>query len=250
MKNIFGVNVFNGQYWQCQDFILSLRNKAVSSYVCFANAHMIVEANRSDSFRSVLENADAVFMDGMSLVLSNRILNNDKFSERFAGMDVIRDILNRCEEDSFKVFFYGSTSENLAELKRYLKDNFPNLGVAGSYSPPFRPLTPLEKVEHSEMINLCKPDFVFVSLGCPKQEIWMSEMKGKVNSVMLGVGNAILTLSQQEKRAPIVMQRMGMEWLFRFLIEPRRLFKRYLHTNSYFIFLFLKKLLRYNRKIN
>jgi len=222
------------------DYLMTLIKMKTSKYVCFANAHMIVEAAQNKKFASILHSSDAIFMDGMSLVLANRLLNNDIRSSRFAGMDVIHDLILRAEKDSFSVFFYGSSETNLEKLANYLKINFPKLKIAGMLSPPYRVLTDFEKKEYFEYINQTKADILFVSLGCPKQEIWMNEMKNKINCVMLGVGNAFLTLSGQERRSPKWMQKIGLEWLFRLIQEPQRLWKRYLFTNTYFIYLFFK----------
>jgi N-acetylglucosaminyldiphosphoundecaprenol N-acetyl-beta-D-mannosaminyltransferase len=118
------------------------------------------------------------------------------------------------------------------------------LTIAGSYSPPFRPLNPSERIEIASIINNSKPHLIFVSLGCPKQEYWMSEMKGVLNATMLGVGNAFLTVAGIEKRAPSWMRTNGLEWLYRFYLEPHRLWKRYFVTNSFFILYFFKALIK------
>jgi N-acetylglucosaminyldiphosphoundecaprenol N-acetyl-beta-D-mannosaminyltransferase len=240
IKTLFGFQFNIDSYSNNLDYLIRLIKMKTSKYVCFANAHMIVEAVKDKQFAAVLHNSDALFMDGMSLVFANRLLNNDKNSFRFAGMDVIHDLIQRSEDASFSVFFYGSTEDNLKKLVNYLEIHFPKLKIAGMISPPYRSLTDFEIKEYVEFINQAKADILFVSLGCPKQEIWMHEMKNKIQCVMFGVGNAFLTISGQERRSPEWMQKMGLEWVFRLILEPKRLWKRYLITNTYFIYLFFK----------
>jgi N-acetylglucosaminyldiphosphoundecaprenol N-acetyl-beta-D-mannosaminyltransferase len=234
---IFNIPFLSGKYKQGLDFIINKSALGQSSYFCFANAHMVIEAHKSKEFLGVLKNAEAVFMDGMPVVFANRWLNRDKHSERFAGMDCVVDIIKISKENSIPVFFYGSTQENLLKLKNFIDTNFADLQVKGYYSPPFRPLTEREVDKHAEIINNSGAKIVFVSLGCPKQEIWMNKMYNKINCVMLGLGNAILTFAELEKRAPVWMQKSGLEWLFRFALEPKRLFKRYLIGNVHFLYL-------------
>jgi N-acetylglucosaminyldiphosphoundecaprenol N-acetyl-beta-D-mannosaminyltransferase len=110
-------------------------------------------------------------------------------------------------------------------------------------SPPFRPLGFEENRAYAAQINASGASLVFVALGCPKQEIWMHRMKSEINATMLGIGVALEVLTGQQASTPIWMERAGLEWFFRFLKEPKRLFKRYLITNSYFIFLLLRTLI-------
>jgi N-acetylglucosaminyldiphosphoundecaprenol N-acetyl-beta-D-mannosaminyltransferase len=234
---IFNIPFLNDTYKKGLDLIISKSAIGQSSYFCFANAHMVVESHKSHDFLIVLNNAEGVFMDGMPIVLVNKWFNNDSLSERIAGMDCVGDLIKITEKKSIPIFFYGSTEENLIKLKHHIDTYFPKLIVKGYFSPPFRPLTEREMEEHSEIINNSGAKIVFVSLGCPKQEIWMNKMHNKINCVMLGVGNAILTFAELEKRAPLWMQKSGLEWLFRFALEPKRLFKRYIIGNVHFLYL-------------
>ncbi len=239
-NKLFDIPFTYGTYQACLKKVTILIGEKKSSYVCFANAHMIVEAHTHKSFKEILLSADYVFMDGMPIVFANRFINKDKDSERFAGMDFVVDIVKQSEVNGESVFFYGSTEDNLNNLANFLEIQHPNLKIAGMLSPPFRILTDAEKSEHAELINQSKTDILLVSLGCPKQEIWMHEMKNKVNCTMFGVGNAFLTLSGKEKRSPRWMQKAGLEWVFRLAMEPRRLLKRYLLTNTKFLVLLIK----------
>ncbi|MEO9209928.1 MAG: WecB/TagA/CpsF family glycosyltransferase [Ginsengibacter sp.] len=138
-------------------------------------------------------------------------------------------------------FFYGGHQETLDEAKVYLENTYPDLKVAGLYSPPFRTLTFSEENKVIEEINKTLPSVVFVILGCPKQEKWMAAMKGRINTVMIGMGGALPVMVGIKKRAPRWMQNSGLEWLFRLSQEPLRLFKRYWQTNNLFVWIFLKE---------
>jgi N-acetylglucosaminyldiphosphoundecaprenol N-acetyl-beta-D-mannosaminyltransferase len=149
-------------------------------------------------------------------------------------------------------FFYGGTPALLEKTEHYLRYAFPYLPVAGMYSPPFRPATPEEENQLVEKINSSGAAVVLVILGCPKQEKWMASMKGRIRAVMIGVGGALPVMVGMQKRAPRWLQSLGLEWLFRLMQEPRRLFRRYVITNSLFIYLFVKKIfmVQSGRKVN
>jgi N-acetylglucosaminyldiphosphoundecaprenol N-acetyl-beta-D-mannosaminyltransferase len=131
----------------------------------------------------------------------------------------------------------------LNNSKIYINSHYPKLTVAGVYSPPYRTLSNEEEENVVKMIAASGAGIVFVALGCPKQEKWIAKMKGRIPTVMLGIGIALEVLTGQQKRTPAWIEKAGLEWLFRLLKEPKRLFKRYLITNSTFIFLILKALL-------
>jgi N-acetylglucosaminyldiphosphoundecaprenol N-acetyl-beta-D-mannosaminyltransferase len=142
------------------------------------------------------------------------------------------------------IFFFGSTPDKLDIAKEFLLKTYPGILIAGMIAPPFRALTEDENKVYTQQINDSGASLVFVALGCPKQEIWMHQMKGEINATMLGIGIALEVLTGQQISTPPWMERSGLEWLFRLLKEPRRLFKRYLYTNTYFIFLLLGALLK------
>jgi N-acetylglucosaminyldiphosphoundecaprenol N-acetyl-beta-D-mannosaminyltransferase len=136
------------------------------------------------------------------------------------------------------VFFFGTTPELLDSIGSKIREKFPNVNIAGLFSPPFD--KPIDDESYVDLINASGAQLVFVSLGCPKQEKWMATHSHKINAVLLGVGGAFPVFAGTVKRAPLFMRNIGMEWMFRFFQEPTRLFKRYLKTNSLFIYLVLK----------
>ena len=155
--------------------------------------------------------------------------------ERTTGPDYLKEIISISEEQGYRHYFYGSTEETLKKLEESLKKDYPEVQIAGMYSPPFRPLSAEEDLEITKKINESHADFVWVGLGAPKQECWMAEHQGKINGFMVGVGAAFDYMAGNIERAPLWMQKMNLEWLYRLMQEPKRLFKRYFYTNTKFI---------------
>ena len=150
---------------------------------------------------------------------------------RVTGPDLMKEMLKESADKHYRHYFYGSTQETLDILKATIEKNYPGAVIAGMYSPPFRPLTPEEDAAVIRRINETKPDFVWVGLGAPKQERWMAAHEDKVQAVMVGVGAAFDYEAGNIRRAPMWMQRHNLEWLYRLMQDPKRLFKRYLTTN-------------------
>jgi len=234
--------VNSGSFSEFIEKICSLASQKNSAYVCFANVHMLVEAYDDPSFNKILQNASLVTPDGMPLAKLMK-WKHKLDQERVAGMDVVPVLFKEASERGLRIFMLGDTEELLEELESRLALDFPKLAVAGSYSPPFRSLTDSEKEEVVNLVNKAKPDLLLVALGCPKQEKWMAEHAGKIQATMLGIGNALRTYLGKEKRAPSWMQKMALEWLYRLLQNPGRLWKRYFITNGKFILLNLQLML-------
>jgi N-acetylglucosaminyldiphosphoundecaprenol N-acetyl-beta-D-mannosaminyltransferase len=228
-----------GTYEAFQDEILLLARRRTSSYVCIANVHMFIEAYRDEAFNRVLNEAEIATPDGVPLIASLKLLTKYR-QERVAGMDLLPSLLHEAEAKNLSVFFYGSTQDVLDKIKVKIEKEYPELKLAGFISPPFRVLSDPEKEEIVNKINQSEANLLFVALGCPKQEKWMAEHKNKVNACMIGVGGAFPVFAGMQKRAPVWMQKISLEWFFRFCQEPGRLWKRYLVTNSLFIYLILK----------
>jgi N-acetylglucosaminyldiphosphoundecaprenol N-acetyl-beta-D-mannosaminyltransferase len=238
--SIMDFQLSTGAYTDYSDNIIALANKRNSSYVCVANVHMLIESARDDAFQSVVGNADIITPDGKPLTWVLRLLHGIK-QERVAGMDLLPDLLMRAELTNLPVLFYGGTSEMIARTESYIRRRFPSLIVAGLLSPPFRELSVEEEEETIRQINSSGAKLVFVVLGCPKQEKWMARMKGRINAVMVGIGGALPVMVGIQKRAPTWMQHAGLEWFFRLCQEPRRLFRRYAITNTWFMWLTAKE---------
>ncbi|MGD1892402.1 MAG: WecB/TagA/CpsF family glycosyltransferase [Cyclobacteriaceae bacterium] len=233
---VLSSEVSTGKFEEVLNHIVALSEKKRSSYICFANVHMIVEAFANQRFQQVINQADVVATDGLPLT-KYLLLFEGINQDRVAGPDLFPELLSKAEKLGKSVYFYGNTPEVLEQMRSKAVSEYPKLKIAGVFSPPFRSLTAEEDEEIVNMINATKADFVFVSLGCPKQEQWMHDHCGRIRSCMLGVGQAFNTYAGTEKRAPLWMQRSGLEWFYRLYREPNRLAKRYLYTNAFFLYL-------------
>jgi N-acetylglucosaminyldiphosphoundecaprenol N-acetyl-beta-D-mannosaminyltransferase len=242
-KKLINFSVSTGKYQLFIDEITEMARQRKSAAVYFANVHMYIEAYKNEAFRDLINKADIVTPDGQPLAWMLRLLYGIK-QDRVAAMDFMPDMLQRMQQEQLPVYFYGGTQDMLDKTEVFVRKNYPQLKVAGLYSPPFRPLTAAEENEIAEKINAAAPAIVFVFLGCPKQEKWMASMKGKVNAVMTGVGGSVPVTIGMQKRAPRWMRNTGLEWLYRFFQEPRRLFKRYASTNSLFMWVMFKEFIK------
>jgi N-acetylglucosaminyldiphosphoundecaprenol N-acetyl-beta-D-mannosaminyltransferase len=221
--------------------VIDLAKSKKPSYVCFANVHMIIEGHKNKDFAEKVNKADLVCADGMPVVKTIRSFYKIN-TERVAGMDIFPELLRAAELGSLKVYFFGTTNEILEKINTNARAQFPKLNVAGSFSPPFD--KSIDDESYVEMIRSSGADLVFIALGCPKQETWMAKHYQKINAVLLGVGGAFPIYAGTAKRAPLVMRNMGLEWLYRLLQEPKRLFKRYFITNTLFMYLVAGRKLR------
>lgn len=240
--NLISLNVSVGSYNAVQDWMIQEAGQRVSRMVCFANVHMVVEAQRNAAIAKAVNNADWVTPDGVPLAWAMRGLHNVK-QERVAGMDMTASMLERAADEGISVFFYGSTPQLLKRIYDVCHERYPKLQIAGMISPPFRAPTAAEDSETIAQISASGAGLVFVALGCPKQELWMSRMQGKIPAVMLGIGNALAVFAGEEERSPGWMQKAGLEWCFRLAQEPRRLLKRYAVTNTLYIYYITRQLI-------
>jgi N-acetylglucosaminyldiphosphoundecaprenol N-acetyl-beta-D-mannosaminyltransferase len=239
-QRLISIDITLGPYREFIHKIIQLAAKKQSAYVCVANVHMLIEAYRNEKYANVVNTADMVTPDGMPLAKAMSLLYNIK-QERVAGMDLLPDLLTEAETNNLSVFFYGGKQVTLDKTHEYLKRVYPKLNVAGLFSPPFRPLTDLEIKDVISRINQSAANLVFVALGCPKQENWMHQIRGEINAVSLGIGGALPVMVGLQNRAPRWLQKLSLEWVYRLWQEPKRLFKRYVTTNSLFIYILFKE---------
>jgi N-acetylglucosaminyldiphosphoundecaprenol N-acetyl-beta-D-mannosaminyltransferase len=232
-REIVGVRVDVTSYLDASRRIVEWGKERHSRYVCVACVHSVMEAHDDPTFKAVMNDADLVTPDGMPLVWGLRRLGV-KNASRVYGPDLTPAILERAAQEGVAVGFYGVTEVVMEEFCRRAEERFPGLRIVYRYSPPFRPLTAEEDDRIVTDIDASGVEILLVGLGCPKQEKWMSEHRGRVGAVMVGVGAAFDFLAGMKKQAPLVMQRTGTEWLFRLVTEPKRLWKRYLKHNPRF----------------
>ncbi len=241
--SLINLNISLGSYRNFCENIVQMSECSRSEYVCVTNVHMLIEMFKNRDFANIVNSAAIATPDGLPLTWALKWLHGIK-QERVAGMDLLPDLLSEASQGKMPVFFYGSTEQVLDKTKAYIRDNYPGIPYVSTYSPPFRPLTEEEHEWVIQHINASGAKLVFVALGCPKQERWMASMRGKINAVMVGIGGALPVLVGEQQRAPLWMQKSGLEWFYRFCQEPQRLWKRYLLTNSMFLFLLLKTKLK------
>jgi N-acetylglucosaminyldiphosphoundecaprenol N-acetyl-beta-D-mannosaminyltransferase len=225
--------------------ILQKASDRQSSYACLANAHMTIEAHQDSYFSNVVNEADWVTADGWPIAKFIRMQYGIR-QERIAGMDLLPLLIKKAEDRGLSILFYGGSDQMLNATRDYITHRYPGIKRHLYYSPPVKENFDTESESIIELINSdWRPHLIFVVLGCPKQERWMHGVKGKVNACMIGVGGALPVLIGMQRRAPLWMQRLGLEWFFRWLQEPRRLFSRYLITNSLFIILAIKEWIKF-----
>ncbi|MGE9296534.1 MAG: WecB/TagA/CpsF family glycosyltransferase [Puniceicoccales bacterium] len=209
-------------------------------YVAFAVVSTVVAAQDDASLRAALNGSFLTTPDGMPLVwLGKR--RGGPHVDRAYGPDALLAVCEDSLKSGASHFFFGGAEGVAEELADRLKKRFPGLNVVGTFTPPFRPLNEDEEVALVEQVAAVKPDFFWVGIGSPRQEKFMADHLGKLDTtVMLGVGAAFDFHSGRKAQAPVWMQRAGLEWLFRLITEPRRLFCRYVFGNARFLWLLMR----------
>jgi N-acetylglucosaminyldiphosphoundecaprenol N-acetyl-beta-D-mannosaminyltransferase len=245
-RHILNMRVDATTYDDASQRVLRWAREGRSAYVCVATVHMTMEAFDSAAFRQVVNRADLVTPDGRPLVWALRGLGV-RGASQVRGTDLTTHVVERAARENVPIGMYGGTPELLEVFGRLLKTRYPNIQVACKIAPPFRPLTPEEDKAVTDEIVASGTRILLVGIGCPKQENWMAEHVGRVPAVLLGVGAAFDFHTGRVRQAPRWMQLAGLEWVFRLLMDPRRLWKRYAKHNPRFVWLFLMQLLGLRR---
>lgn len=243
---VLGMKVSETDYQRASDLVLFWAKQKRSKYVCIATVNNVMESYDSEAFRATMNRADLVTPDGMPVVWALRSLGH-RTATRVYGPDLTAILLERCGREGVPVGFYGASEDVLQRLLTRVQHRYPGLTIAYAFSPPFRPLTPVEDERVIEDINDSGARVVFIGLNTPKQDLWMAAHRDKVHAVMLGVGAAFDFLAGSKPQAPRWMMKIGLEWLFRLATEPRRLWKRYLKHNPRFLVFFVLQLLGFRR---
>ena len=234
--NILKVNIAVTDMKKTVSYLEEQLPELSGSYICVSNVHTTVTAYDDESYRVVQNGALIALPDGKPLSLTSR-KRGFPDADRVTGPDLMEEIFRISAAHGWRHYFYGSTEETLDALRKALEEKYPGIVIAGMYSPPFRPLTPVEDMADIERINQARADFVWVGLGAPKQERWMAFHEGKIHGLMIGVGAGFDYHAGRLKRAPQWMQRCSLEWLYRLMQDPVRLFKRYFVTNTKYLWL-------------
>jgi N-acetylglucosaminyldiphosphoundecaprenol N-acetyl-beta-D-mannosaminyltransferase len=239
--HIVGMRVDATSYVEATARVLAWARGGESRYVCAATVHMVMEGYDAPAYQATVNGADLVTPDGMPLVWALRRLGVTG-QQRVYGPDLALAVCEAAAATGIPVGLYGGTDEALAALQTVYRQRFPELQIAYAWSPPFRALSAEEDAAAVDEINRSGARILLVGLGCPKQEQWMAAHRGRVRAVMLGVGAAFDFHSGRVRQAPRWMQGAGLEWLFRLVMEPRRLWRRYFKHNPRFVWLFWRQL--------
>ena len=239
--SILGIGVRRTTYEECTDFIIEKAKLRQTCTVAEVNVHSLTSGYLSPKGHGYyLNHFTLVLPDGQPIRWALNLFrqSGEKFlKDRIRGPELMLRLCQRAADQGISIFLYGSTPSVLEKLQINLKNQFPNLMIAGAISPPFRPLTLAEDTEYVERISDSGAGIVFVGLGCPRQEKWAFLHSNDLNCPIVCVGAAFDMHAGQVQEAPLVWQKCGLEWLYRFCQEPTRLWKRYLLLNPLFMIL-------------
>jgi N-acetylglucosaminyldiphosphoundecaprenol N-acetyl-beta-D-mannosaminyltransferase len=218
--------------------------KGAHNFICVTGVHGVMDSRHDATLRNIHNHAGLVTPDGIPLVWLSRLLGKSR-TRQVCGCDLMRSLTAVSAQRGYRQFYYGGAEGVAERLKATLTTTHPGLQVVGTFCPPFRDLTSEEDDAAVAAINAARPDVVWVGLSTPKQEYWMAAHLGRLDApVMIGVGAAFDFLAGTKRRAPVWMRRVGLEWLFRLLAEPRRLWRRYARIVPAFIVLAVGMLIR------
>lgn len=244
MYEFAGLHIYAGSIKNIISLINVRIRKGKHGYICFLGSHGVVESQNNGLVKTALNKASLVVPDGMSVVWIGKLLGQYE-TERIYGPDTMLATCRLAQDHGYRIFLYGATDETLKKLKTQLRLLYPKLRITGVHAPPFRPLTKEEKTRIYKKINQSKAQLVFVGLSTPKQELWMQESVSKLHAnVLCGVGAAFDFVAGTKAQAPVWMRGFGLEWFFRLLHEPRRLWYRYTVMNIEFLWVTVKHLMK------
>jgi N-acetylglucosaminyldiphosphoundecaprenol N-acetyl-beta-D-mannosaminyltransferase len=238
--NIFGVLFSILNYDSATNIILENAKKFNSFSVSALAVHGLVTAINKKEFKDIVNSIDMVLPDGQPIKWAINSFYKANLKSRVCGPALMYNVLKTANEFHLNIYLYGSIKETLIKLKAFINNEFPNLTICGIHEDRFRESTEEEDKIDIDKINASKAHIVLVGRGCPRQEKWVASHKGKINAAMLAVGAAFDFHSGKIKRPSKIVQDLGLEWFYRLLQEPTRLWKRYLITNTIFCFFFIK----------
>lgn len=232
--DILGVHVSPLTYSVTLQVVADLVAKSLKGYICVAAVHLVMECQKDPKLLAGVNNATVVTPDGMPLVWL--ILRSGQKTERVYGPDLMLKICEKAARENYKIFLLGGNIGQSQLLKKKLTKKYSKLNIAGIEDTPIRPLSLEQNKQVIRKINQSGAQIVFVGTGCPTQELWMIENRKKLAAaVLIGVGAAFDYICGKRKQPPKRLQKLGFEWLFRLVQEPRRLWKRYLFLNAQFL---------------
>lgn len=239
-RNLFGIDYAIVDYESASDIIVEHAAAHDSFGVSALAVHGLVTSIKDRAVGDRVKTIDMVVPDGQPVRWALNSFYNVGMTDRVYGPTLTLHVLEKAAEQKLNVYLYGSTEQTLAAFSSFIESNYPGITICGIHPDRFRDATPEEDREDIEKINRAGAHIILVGRGCPRQEVWTADHLGKVNGAMMAVGAAFDFHAGTLKQAPKWMQDHGLEWLYRLLKEPRRLWKRYFVTNSIFIYLFIK----------
>ena len=245
--DLFGVGVTPTTYDEATAVIVSAAQAGQGGVVSCQAVHAVMTACSDPELCAQVNTFDMVTPDGQPVRWALNVLHGAGLAERVYGPELMLQLCRKASETGVSVYLYGGSPEVVEALRFNLQQQFPDLEIAGYESPPFRPLTAEEDEAVVEQINSSGAGLVFIGLGCPKQDIFAYEHRGRIKGVQLCVGAAFDFHAGAKSSAPPWMQRRGLEWLYRLIQEPRRLWRRYFETNTLYLFKFAASLCNVSR---
>jgi len=246
-QEVLGVPLALTDYMRTLDWIDAAVAAGQHAYVCVAAVHTVMESQDDPGLRAAVLASDFTVPDGQPLVWAMNLLGHN-LSSRVYGPDLLERACERAARTGQTFFLYGGREAALATLRDELPRRYPGLRVVGARPGPFRELEPAEAAAIAAELNAAEPDVIWVGLGVPLQEKWMAAMRERLDApVLVGVGAAFDFHAGLKRQAPDSLQRLGLEWAFRLVQEPRRLWRRYLRYNPRFVIGFARQYARHLR---
>lgn len=244
-KELFGIKFNPLTKERAVELVKDFINDKGKSQISFVPVYSIVVAQKDEEFKVALNSSSFVLADGMPIVWVSKLFGMP-IPERIAGCDFFMKFCRVASEKQYTFFLMGATEEVLSNMCANLKKEFSSLRIVGTYSPPFKKeFSEEDNLIMINKINEAKPDILWVGMSAPKQEKWIFQNLEKLDiKVAAGVGAVFDFIAGTKRRAPKWIQNIGMEWFWRLVHEPKRLWKRYLIGNSLFLWLVLKEFIK------
>jgi N-acetylglucosaminyldiphosphoundecaprenol N-acetyl-beta-D-mannosaminyltransferase len=249
-QRVLGVPLALTDYEETLEWIDAAVASDRRAYICVAAVHTVMVCQEDPELREAVLGADFVVPDGQPLVWAMNALGH-QLPSRVYGPELMERACERAARTGLRMYLYGGRNQGaLVQLALTLRQRYPGLQIVGGYAPPFREMTAEEDAAVAEEINRTRPDLVWVGIGVPKQEKWMARMRSSLDApVLVGVGAAFDFHAGLVPQAPDLLQRFGLEWAYRLVQEPRRLWKRYARYNPRFVSGFAMQYLRHRRRL-
>lgn len=238
-KQLFDVQYSITDYSKASDIIIEKALAHTSFGVTALAVHGLIESVKNKAFKNLLNKIDLIVPDGQPVRWALNSFHGVNLKDRVAGPILTDHVLAKANENSLGIYLYGSTAATLEKMQEVIREKYPRITISGVHADRFREATAEEDEADIKKINESGAHIVLVGRGCPRQEKWVANHLGKINAPMLAIGAAFDFIAGNIVLAPKWIQDSGFEWLYRLVQEPKKLWKRYLTTNTHFIYLFI-----------